>query len=273
VSHAFTVVPGSLERYPDFVRLFPELEVPDRTPPLEYFIAHIVEESFFVLDGPEVVGYAWVRVRGDALHLVHVIVAPSHRRHGVGRALMAAAAERARALGLTRWFLNVKPDNVAARALYEACGLTGQSPGASVRITWADVERLPVSTHTLDTRPLEPEEDGAFEEALGFGRSELAAFRVLGRIVIGTEDLDDGRRPVGVAALDAPFPGASPFRVRAPEFARHLLEGIRTRALPQFDHISLFVEGDPALEATLSSAGAVATMRILRMSGDVPRVS
>ena len=51
-----------------------------------------------------------------------VMVAASHRRQGVGRALMAAAAGWARSSGITKLELHVFPHNTAAIALYEALG-------------------------------------------------------------------------------------------------------------------------------------------------------
>ena len=49
-------------------------------------------------------------------------VAPQHREHGVGRALMEAALSRARELGLRKVTLAVNSANQAAVRLYESCG-------------------------------------------------------------------------------------------------------------------------------------------------------
>ena len=61
--------------------------------------------------------------------LEDLYVQESARRSGLGRALVEAAAERARERGCKRIELDVNEDNAPARALYEACGfLTEPKP-------------------------------------------------------------------------------------------------------------------------------------------------
>lgn len=129
--------------YAAFARLFPELAVPEVTPSATYFATTIVPDAIVLRHGGAVVGYACARPRGDRLHVVHVITDPEYRRRGVGRALMAAVAERARAAGFQRWRLNVKPENLAARALYERWGMKVVLASVSMRVGWSDVERIP----------------------------------------------------------------------------------------------------------------------------------
>jgi ribosomal-protein-alanine N-acetyltransferase len=62
------------------------------------------------------------RVVEDELQVLVLAVAPSRRRHGLARALLASTLERGVAAGARRAFLEVRVGNVAARALYERAG-------------------------------------------------------------------------------------------------------------------------------------------------------
>src|SRR5262249_46554025 len=119
----FTISPASSDDYDAFVTLFAELEVPERAPSPQAFTDTILPDALFLREGERVAGYVWARARGEQLHVVHVVTGHGFRQKGVGRALMRAAAARGRARGLSRWMLNVKPENHAARALYARCGL------------------------------------------------------------------------------------------------------------------------------------------------------
>jgi GNAT superfamily N-acetyltransferase len=262
----FTVSSGTAGDYPVFARLFPELAVPDPVPSADRYAGGIAPQAIFLRDGDVVVGYAWARPRGERLHVVHVITDPAHRRRGVGRALMDALAERGRAAGHSRWMLNVKPENTAARELYTRCGMQVVLEGVLLRIAWADVARI-APAPAVAVRPLGPADDPRFEEALGLARGDLSVCRSTpGRVFVGAEA---GGTPVGCVAFDPAFPGAPLVRARAREHVRALLEGVRPHALPQHDHLHAFVEGDPALDASLVAAGAQVIMRTLRMEGDI----
>src|SRR5690242_16234701 len=70
-------------------------------------------------------GLAWVRIEENApaeAHLYQMWVSPHCRRHGVGRALVDAAAAWARAMGARQFELDVTCDNEAAIRLYEGAG-------------------------------------------------------------------------------------------------------------------------------------------------------
>ena len=56
------------------------------------------------------------------LEIKGLSVAPEHRRRGVGRALIGAAVQQARAAGARRLMLRVLGHNLAARELYAQCG-------------------------------------------------------------------------------------------------------------------------------------------------------
>jgi ribosomal protein S18 acetylase RimI-like enzyme len=80
--------------------------------------------------GPD--GLAVLRFReaiwADALecYLAELYVVPGRRGRGLGRALMEAAIETARAEGATHMDLGTGEDDVAARALYESLGFSNR---------------------------------------------------------------------------------------------------------------------------------------------------
>lgn len=67
-------------------------------------------------------GFALWRVAADEAELLTVVVRPIHRRRGVGRLLLVAVIDRARAAGVRSLYLEVGADNPAARSLYDSQG-------------------------------------------------------------------------------------------------------------------------------------------------------
>ena len=264
----FRIALARAEDYDAFARLFPALEVIEPTPSRDYFETSIVPGAMFLRDEKDVVaGYAWARVRGERMHVVHVIVDRAHRRRGVGRALMHAIAETARASGFQRWMLNVKPENLAAQALYESVGMKIAFESVSFRFAWAHLENLELAEGAT-ARLLEAGEEEKFEAAFSLPRGEIESYRgFAGRELFACEDAE--KNPAAVGVLDPKFPGASPFVVPNPKFARTLLEKMRGHALPARDHLYVFAENNPALVSALENAGSQAAMRVLRMEGDL----
>lgn len=267
VTRPFVISNATAADYPAFVRLFPELAVPDPLPSAQRFAEVIAPQAVFAREGGAIVGYASSRPRGDRLHVVHVITDPAHRRRGVGRALMQELSQRARVAGLRRWMLNVKPDNVAALRLYAECGLQIALECVQLRLAWTDVAKLPSPPVGTATAILAPSDDRRVEDALGLGPGDLSSCRVSpGRVFLGASA--DGV-PVACVAFDPAFPGAPVLRARSPWHARALLDGLLPHALPQHQGLFVFLEGDPALESALVGVGAELTMRVLRMEGDI----
>jgi ribosomal protein S18 acetylase RimI-like enzyme len=100
----------------------------ERHRPQDYLVAEV---------GGEVVGYIRLVPPTPLPSNAHIrqisglAVDGSVRRHGVGRALVAAAVERAREVGARRVTLRVLGHNAPARRLYESAGFAveGLTPG------------------------------------------------------------------------------------------------------------------------------------------------
>jgi uncharacterized RmlC-like cupin family protein/GNAT superfamily N-acetyltransferase len=97
-----------------------------------------------------------VPLPGGSAGVRAVVVAPRHRRIGVGSVLMAACAERARADGATALYLHTAPFMTAATALYEGLGYRRDAAldldvGAHFGI--AGPGRIVVAAYRLDVAP------------------------------------------------------------------------------------------------------------------------
>ncbi|QID19762.1 ribosomal protein S18-alanine N-acetyltransferase [Nitrogeniibacter mangrovi] len=78
-----------------------------------------------VCQGDAPVGYAVMMLILDEAHLLNISVIANAQRQGVGHMLLTLMCDEARALGATQCFLEVRPSNAAALALYERFGFVG----------------------------------------------------------------------------------------------------------------------------------------------------
>lgn len=70
----------------------------------------------------ELVGYFILMAAAGEAHLLNLSIATPHQRTGHGRALLREATELARRRGARSIFLEVRPSNLAAQALYTRFG-------------------------------------------------------------------------------------------------------------------------------------------------------
>jgi len=76
--------------------------------------------QFAALEGETVVGAAEIRIAASLAHVENVVVAPSHRRQGVGRRLLEAASDVANYYNCHKMTVMV-PHKSAAQHFFEAC--------------------------------------------------------------------------------------------------------------------------------------------------------
>ena len=69
-----------------------------------------------------IVGYLCLWEIGHEIHITNLAVHPEWRRRGVARQLLGAALAEGVARGVTLAFLEVRPSNTRALALYESLG-------------------------------------------------------------------------------------------------------------------------------------------------------
>lgn len=70
----------------------------------------------------DLVGYGIVSVAVGEAHLLNLCIAPLHQGHGYGRQLLGAMLDIARRRGAEGMYLEVRPSNPRAIALYRSVG-------------------------------------------------------------------------------------------------------------------------------------------------------
>ncbi len=74
--------------------------------------------------GTELVGYGVMMLAAGEAHVLNLAIAKRWQRQGRGRKLMQHLIKVAREYGAETMFLEVRPSNLGARALYEDVGFT-----------------------------------------------------------------------------------------------------------------------------------------------------
>ena len=82
-------------------------------------------DCWVVEAGGAVAGYGIMSMGAGECHVLNLCVAPLLRRQGAGRALLTMLLRRARQAGMLHAFLEVRPSNRAALALYFSMGFNG----------------------------------------------------------------------------------------------------------------------------------------------------
>ena len=79
----------------------------------------------------ELAAYAVMMCVLDEAHLLNISVVRGLQRHGLGRRMLDHLVHEAKGYGAERMFLEVRPSNVAARAMYDRAGFSpiGRRPG------------------------------------------------------------------------------------------------------------------------------------------------
>ncbi len=82
-------------------------------------------------DGPDLVGYSILSAGAGEAHLLNLCVDPDRQGQGLGRVLLDVVINQAELAGCRKLFLEVRPSNPAAMALYRNAGFAriGRRPG------------------------------------------------------------------------------------------------------------------------------------------------
>jgi ribosomal-protein-alanine N-acetyltransferase len=96
----------------------------DEVPPHVPGALLVLRARWDLLPPRGILAYCAYRVAGDELNILNLAVAPAWRRRGLARFLLRFALEAGSRAGARRAFLEVRPSNKAALALYRGLGFT-----------------------------------------------------------------------------------------------------------------------------------------------------
>jgi GNAT superfamily N-acetyltransferase len=257
------VRPATADDYATFVRLCPMLGTGDPIPAPEVWASAMVPTTWVAAIQDEMVAYCYVQQYVDTGYVRSIVVDPTVRRRGVGRLLMITAAEQLRAQGKTFWRLNVKPDNVAALALYTSLGLQAKYSATAFRLPWTVLDAVP--SFGAVVRLLTADRERMLEDRFSLPHGQLSDSRRIGRTLFEAVAAD-GQSILGLSVFNPSFPGAFPFRVVDPPVAGDLLAAMRV-LVPADEAVNLVAEDDEPLAALLLQVGAALRMKIVHMIG------
>jgi ribosomal-protein-alanine N-acetyltransferase len=78
--------------------------------------------AWVLLDGAKIIGYALMMMVLDEAHLLNLSVAKAYQKQGLGRLLLEHMITIAKKHAAANMFLEVRPSNISAIALYENIG-------------------------------------------------------------------------------------------------------------------------------------------------------
>ena len=103
----------------------------------------------------DVAGYGVMSMGAGDCHILNVCIVPGLKHRGVGRALLAWLLRRARRAGMLQAFLEVRPSNRAAIALYEDMGFESIGLRRGYYQASAGREDAVVYRNSLDMLPVD----------------------------------------------------------------------------------------------------------------------
>ena len=78
--------------------------------------------AWVLLDGARIIGYALMMMVLDEAHLLNLSIAKAYQKQGLGRLLLEHMINIAKKHHAANMFLEVRPSNISAIALYENIG-------------------------------------------------------------------------------------------------------------------------------------------------------
>lgn len=265
MTDAFLAIPATRAGFDEFARLVVELGHGEPLPDPDTWTTHIAPDRVFLACEGACVGYVWVQVMDGVGYVRHVVVDPGRRGQGLGRRLMAIAAERLLANGCTRWELNVKPDNAPALALYRSLGMDFEYPTWVLRLPPEQAGGLPAEDPALRVDELPAERDAELAAAFRVPRGVFAFHRRKPRTRVFT--VMRHARPCGLALFDPRIDGCFPFRAADPAVARAAIEALAPHLSSPAAELLLAIERDGAVAEALLALGATLRFRIEHLAG------
>ena len=253
-----------------YAALFPELGIDDPIPDVRDFENRILPHTLVAERSGAVVGFVWYVQNQASGYIRQLVVDPAFRRQGLGRRLMLEAAVRLQKNGAGSWYLNVKPANKPALALYEQLGFSPRHLSVALRIRWSEVHAMQDPSDRSYAVPLLLDRAAHVEKSLGLATGKLD--RILHDKNLVIMELQSASGAIlGVAAFDPGFPGASPFCVRDVQWTKPLLAALEPFGRRETPYLQIVDKADSELSRYLRSHGAEVRLEILCLEGTLDR--
>lgn len=256
--------PATSSDYELYARAFAELRVPDPPPPRERWLRDNLPTTLFFEEHGRFVAYAFFQTLEETGYVRNMVVEPSARGRGIGRAVMRQLRDRFVAAGCVQWCLNVKPDNVAAIRVYEDSGLRAAYRSRGWRVSSDAVAALPEASPAWHVDLILENEDAAVEAALDIPRGFIAMRRKLPEV--HALALRDSGRILGVACYDVER-SAVPFAAESARAARALLEALLPLAAG--GSIMIVLNANAELDRALTGAKAEVLLDVVHYRGSL----
>jgi ribosomal protein S18 acetylase RimI-like enzyme len=256
--------PATPDDYALYARAFAELKVPDPPRPRERWIRENLPTTLFFEEEGLVVAYAFFQLLEDTGYVRNMVVEPSARGRGIGRAVMQELRNRFVAAGCVQWCLNVKPDNVAAIRVYERSGLRAAYQSRAFLVGPEVVARLPAAETFWHVDLLTPDEDAGVEATFQIQRGLIATRRRSSDVHVFALWNESGI--AGVTCYDVER-FANPFAAESVGAGRALLEALLALAAGGLLHV--VVNANPELDRALAAAGGEVQLEFLHYRGSL----
>ena len=135
--------PATLEDYPFYCQLYPEIGTDHPPVPVEAWTKYEMPKMSIIMQDTTSVAYVWAMGIGKNYYLVHLVVAHEYRRKGIGTATLRLVKKMAREKGFETWGLHCDVTHEIPYKMYIKAGLRPNGKGFYMHMPDESINSLP----------------------------------------------------------------------------------------------------------------------------------